>query len=151
MMGSKRHNMVMKSDENHNDDCECYLCVSGSVGLFLITYLNEIKIGQVSAKELYSKGSICNPTSMETDTDTLAGDVWESMDRVIHPAKGILYRIKNWLFNLLWPKDVYGIDRDAIPIQIDNNIPGGTAYLFDRTAKGDILSAVKIKDLEKDE
>lgn len=35
----------------------------------------------------------------------------ESIDRRIHPAKVILYRIKNWVFGLLWPKDVYGINR----------------------------------------
>ncbi len=36
----------------------------------------------------------------------------ESLDRRIHPAKVVLYRIKNWVFNLIWPYDVYGINRN---------------------------------------
>ena len=43
----------------------------------------------------------------------------ESLDRrigPIHPAKVILYKIKNWVYNLLWPKDVYGINREPQPI-----------------------------------
>ncbi len=45
------------------------------------------------------------------DNNSLDGENLESLDRVIHPARGILYRIKNWIFGLLWPKDVYGINR----------------------------------------
>lgn len=35
----------------------------------------------------------------------------ESLDRRIHPAKVVLNRIKQWVLNLIWPYDVYGINR----------------------------------------
>ena len=44
----------------------------------------------------------------------------ESLDRriFIHPAKVILYRIKNWFFNLIWPYEVYGINREPMNLKM---------------------------------
>ena len=37
----------------------------------------------------------------------------ESLDRRIHPAKVILYKIKNWSCNLIWLKTIYGVNREG--------------------------------------
>ncbi len=58
----------------------------------------------------------------------------ESLDRRIHPAKVVLYRIKNWIFDLIWPYDVYGINReegDLFKRPLDQRDTPSRVYLVD--------------------
>ena len=72
-------------------------------------------------KELVTEYDICNPQYAATitemllqDTDTLASDRLESMDRVIRISwwRKLWHKFYDWFYYLIHPSYKYGIDRD---------------------------------------